>query len=259
MTPYLIKGISLESPSRNRMTSYKTRAIVIKRLSYGESDRILTLFSHELGKLGVIAKRVRKSGSKLAGYTELFSESDFILSSGRSMDIITDASLVSSPMSHTLDLDESKMLYFFAEIIYKLFPDKQPNAEIYDSLSFVLKNIENKSTKLLYIYFVTRVLKTLGIYPELGVCLSCGEKPGGDIVFDNQSGGIFCEPCKGKTFSSKPVSKEVIKLWRFFLDSKNTEILRLKIEPDILEVLYQISTDYITKASGIEYNTLRQL
>lgn len=61
----------------------RTRAIVLRRTNYGESDRILNLLTPE-GKVAVLAKGVRKEKSRLAGGIELFSISDVVIHQGRS-------------------------------------------------------------------------------------------------------------------------------------------------------------------------------
>lgn len=65
------------------MRTVKTKAIVLKRTNYGEADRILQLITPNNGKLGVIAKSVRRQKSKLAGAVELFSQSDITIARGR--------------------------------------------------------------------------------------------------------------------------------------------------------------------------------
>lgn len=57
------------------MVYKKTNAIVLKRINYGEADRIITVLTQDCGKLRLLAKGVRKSTSKLAGGIEIFSES----------------------------------------------------------------------------------------------------------------------------------------------------------------------------------------
>jgi DNA repair protein RecO (recombination protein O) len=66
------------------MKAERTNAVVLRRINYGEADRILTLLTREFGKQALIAKGVRKERSKLAGGIELFSESDisFIVGKG---------------------------------------------------------------------------------------------------------------------------------------------------------------------------------
>ena len=61
----------------------KTQAIVLRRTNYGEADRIVQLLTPEHGKIGVMARGVRKEKSKLAGGIELFSVSEVMVRQGR--------------------------------------------------------------------------------------------------------------------------------------------------------------------------------
>ena len=65
------------------MNQIVTSAIILRRIDYGEADRILTLLTPEHGKLRVMAKGVRRPKSKLAGGIELFSVSKISYIKGR--------------------------------------------------------------------------------------------------------------------------------------------------------------------------------
>lgn len=65
------------------MQTTRTSAIILRRINYGEADRILTLLTRDYGKQALIAKGVRKEKSKLAGGIELFSESDISFIKGK--------------------------------------------------------------------------------------------------------------------------------------------------------------------------------
>ncbi len=72
----------------------KTKAIVLRRTNYGESDRILQLLTAEGYKTSAIAKGVRREKSKLAGAIELFCVSDVTIHTGKSeMGVLTSARL----------------------------------------------------------------------------------------------------------------------------------------------------------------------
>ena len=61
------------------MGIYKAEAIVLRSMVYRESDRILTLFTREAGKVSAIAKGVRKTTSRLRGAVQLFSHTRLVL------------------------------------------------------------------------------------------------------------------------------------------------------------------------------------
>jgi DNA repair protein RecO (recombination protein O) len=66
------------------MKQLADEAIVLKRLDYGEADRILTVLTRTSGKISLIAKGVRKPKSRLAGGIELFTVNNVTYIDGKS-------------------------------------------------------------------------------------------------------------------------------------------------------------------------------
>lgn len=90
-----------EIPNRD----LRTKAIVLKRTNYGETDRILNLLTPE-GKISALAKGVRKEKSRLAGGIEIFCLSEVVLHKGKSdMATLTSASMLEFYRGILMDLD----------------------------------------------------------------------------------------------------------------------------------------------------------
>src|ERR1700737_397182 len=70
------------------MSTYREEAVVLRKLDYGEADRIYTLLTKDHGKIGAIARGVRKTSSKLASALEVYSQVDIQLAHGRNLDVI---------------------------------------------------------------------------------------------------------------------------------------------------------------------------
>src|SRR5215472_10454825 len=70
-------------PWRKRLATYRDRAVVLRKLDYGEADRIFTLLTRTHGKVGAIAKGVRRPESKLGPSLELYGHVDVLLAKGR--------------------------------------------------------------------------------------------------------------------------------------------------------------------------------
>jgi len=69
-------------------SSYTTQVICLKSIEFGDSDKILTVYSPDYGKLGLIVKGVKKPKSKLAGAAELLSVSQVHCHKGKSLDVL---------------------------------------------------------------------------------------------------------------------------------------------------------------------------
>ena len=75
---------------------YRCEAVVLRQRRLGEADRILTLYTPQLGKLDAVAKGVRKQTSRKAGHLEPFTLTALLVAGGRNLDIITQAETVES-------------------------------------------------------------------------------------------------------------------------------------------------------------------
>lgn len=121
--------------------AYRATAVILKRKNTGESDRILTVFSREHGKLRVIAKGVRKAASRRNAHLELFNEAVIMLHKGTSLDVVTQAEAMVTFTDKLVELWQVSAAYYVAELVDALVPDNAENAETYDLLSGVLKDI----------------------------------------------------------------------------------------------------------------------
>src|SRR6478735_9842138 len=66
----------------------KTQAVVLRSIRYGEADRILHLYTPHRGRVGAIAKGVRRTRSRFGGRLEPFFRLRLVLHEGRS-DLMT--------------------------------------------------------------------------------------------------------------------------------------------------------------------------
>ncbi len=102
------------------MGSITTKAIVLSRVNYGEADRIMQVITPDYGKLGVIAKSVRRERSKLAGGIELLAVCDLVLHQGRGeLAIVTGARLDTFYSQILEDYDRLQLAYYVLKDVSK--------------------------------------------------------------------------------------------------------------------------------------------
>ena len=63
--------------------TFKTEAVVLRSIRYGEADRVLHLYSVDRGRIGAMAKGVRRTRSKMGGRLEPLSRVRLVLRQGR--------------------------------------------------------------------------------------------------------------------------------------------------------------------------------
>src|SRR5207248_1992885 len=63
--------------------NFKTEAVVLRSIRYGEADRILHLYTEERGRVGAMAKGVRRVKSRFGGRLEPLFRVQLVLHEGR--------------------------------------------------------------------------------------------------------------------------------------------------------------------------------
>jgi DNA repair protein RecO (recombination protein O) len=188
----------------SRVRLYATEAIILRRIDYGEADRILTLMTPEQGKLRVIAKGARKITSRKAGHIELFTRVKLLLARGRSFDIVSQAETVETHRELREDLLRGSYAHYLSELTDTFAQEGSEDPALYDLLVNGLAWISTAPDPALAVrYFELRVLTLAGYRPQLFRCARTGEllvidpAPEGQanslpyIPFSPQEGGVL--------------------------------------------------------------------
>lgn len=152
------------------MTVERTKAIVLRRTSYGEADRIVRLLT-PFGQRSVIAKGVRREKSKLAGGIELFAISDIVITSGKgNLGILTSARLITFYRHILEDYDRLQFGYEAINLIARASEDID-EPEWYTVLSEVYKGLNDMSVvlQLVQTWFYVRYAELTGYELNLRV------------------------------------------------------------------------------------------
>lgn len=151
------------------MRQLRTSAIILRRIEYGEADRILTLITPDAGKLSLMAKGVRRAKSKLAGGIELFSTSEITYMPGRgSVGTLVSARLQKHYGDITKDIDRTMLGYELIKLLDKVTED-EPEAEYYTLLegAFEALNDATIPIDLVRLWFSAQLLRQAGYTPNL--------------------------------------------------------------------------------------------
>lgn len=151
------------------MQSYRFEGVVLKRMNYGEADKIITFFTREKGKLSLLVKGVRRATSRRAGSVELFQQiRGYAISGKGGLDILTEVQLLKSSTSWQKFLGRITIAYELSEVVDKLTPDQIPQPDVYDYLISCLSNIPQldgdwqQVTKKWLLHIIT----LLGFWPD---------------------------------------------------------------------------------------------
>jgi DNA repair protein RecO (recombination protein O) len=189
--------------------SFKTEAIVLRSIRYGEADRILHLYSATHGRLGAIAKGSRKPRSRFGGRLEPFFRLDLILHMGRGqLSTVTSATTVAGYPRLRERAASLGAAARACDAVLRLLDTVQPNRAAYNLLCRYLDLLDepepSEGTALpAALAFRLKLALAAGFAPELGSCARCGEA---DHLsgFSGAAGGVVCTSCEGSGFELCP-------------------------------------------------------
>jgi DNA repair protein RecO (recombination protein O) len=148
------------------MRNYSSLGIVLSRKNYGEADRILTVITKHYGKKSLIAKGVRKTGSRKRGHLEIFSLISFSASAGRGMDILTEVETVDSYKNIRRNLRKVALMYYFVEVAVRLLNEDEKNEKYFETLRHFFNRVKDeKKLKSLRKEFIFNTLTQFGFWP----------------------------------------------------------------------------------------------
>jgi len=147
---------------------YKARGVIIKRANLGDTDRLVTVYSEDFGKILVKAKSVRKNQAKLKGHLELFLYSHLMIAPGRGFDIITGAETIEPFSKLRNSLSSLAAGYYLAELIDKLIVGPEKDENIWSLFLSSLKQLNQVrcDTKAVVGNFESRLVEFLGYGTE---------------------------------------------------------------------------------------------
>jgi DNA repair protein RecO (recombination protein O) len=243
---------------------YKTEAIVLKRTNLGEADKILTIYTPNMGKIRAVAKGVRRPKSKLGGHVETLTRSSMMLASGRNLDIITQSQTLDSYLPLRNDLLRTSCALYAAELVDRFTEEHVGNYPIYRLLLNTIEQIaETDNVDLLLRYFEIQMLGYLGYKPQLQTCVSCREalEPQ-ENYFSASGGGVLCPSCRATEPRVRPLSLNALKVLRLFQDSDYGQASSVRLSPGLakeLEIVLREYTRYLLEREVKSAEFLDQL
>jgi DNA repair protein RecO (recombination protein O) len=228
---------------------------VLRRKDIGEADRILTLFTPQLGKVRAVAKGIRKPRSRKAGHLELFTCTRLLLAVGRDLDIITQAEGLDPYRPLRDDLLRSAYGAYMVELLDRFTPDGEENPELYDLLRQGLTWASTAADLALAArYYELHLLGLAGYQPQLRRCVACGRGLAAeDQFFSAQEGGVVCPTCAKEHTGAQGASGRLrmslaaFKLLRYMQANSYAKVAALSVSSRTQTEVEYLLARYITE------------
>jgi len=183
----------------------------------GETSKLVTFFTRELGILKVVAKGVRSSKSRIGAALEPLTVSRIVYydRENRELQFLSQADIVEFFPNLTADLEKWGYANACAELVYRAQTSAEATAKLYPILLNTLRAMNDKTAeaRICFWGFQTKLLGVLGVAPNLRKCLHCStvpiflqsktndvgtvhaDKNSNAYHFDISRGGFLCSNC----------------------------------------------------------------
>lgn len=205
--------------------SFKTEAVVLRSIRYGEADRVLHLYSATRGRIGAIAKGSRKPRSRFGGRLEPFFRLNLVLYEGRGdLATVTAADTVAGHSNLRASGSALGAAARACDAVLRLLDSTEANPAAYnllcrylslldgEGLDDAMRDTDGAAGLATALAFRIKLSLSAGFAPELTACARCGEADG-LTAFSGAAGGVVCGACERDGF---PMSAEA---HRFLLDA----------------------------------------
>jgi DNA repair protein RecO (recombination protein O) len=215
------------------VTVYSAEGVILRKVDYGEADRILTVLTRERGKVPAIAKSVRKSKSRMSGQLDVFAHGRMLLAEGRSMDVITQFERITENSALGSDLKRAAVASVVTEVADKIMEERHAVPEMFTLVVDALRYLSDRETSPVMELsdFLMRVLAELGYTPELTRCARCGGPLGEEgLSFSALAGGVVCSSCGHHDLPARLVTVRTVKVLRVLASGDRELFFRLRLE-----------------------------
>jgi DNA repair protein RecO (recombination protein O) len=240
----------------------KAEGIVIGRRPLGESDRLVTFYTRQLGKVRGVARAARRPRSRFGSALELFTVGELVFfDTGRSDLLRIDHfDVVRAFRGLREDLERLGHASWMVECVARLTADHDPHPALYRLLRRGLTAAEGPGpASTAAICFGVRCVDLLGHRPRLDRCIGCGRRyPFGPAALDVSAGGLVCRDCEPEAAGAMKMSAPAVAAWTRLGALSWEEALTLRLDRLELE-LSALVDGYVSRLIGQPTRTPRFL
>ena len=213
---------------------FTTDALVIGSMRYREADRIVTLYTRDRGRLGAIAKGVRRTKSKVGGRLEPFSLVRASLYYGRGLYTVVGVDTLRTFQGVREELFRMQEGARLLAAVRHLFPGEEGSVPAFNLLVRGIARLADSTdpATAASVVLATRLklLVLLGYAPEMSRCAACSGE-GSLYGFSPSLGGVVCELCASAGAASCfALSAGAISTLRALLDNPLADVEHLCLD-----------------------------
>lgn len=236
------------------MKNVKTKGIILVENNVGDYDKMITMLTPGLGKIGCHAKGARRNKSSLMAGTQFLCFGEYLLFKGNDTYNINSCEPIEIFYNIRIDYDKLK---YVAQIIKIVCDVTNENDNSYRTLQLLLNTLYTiseleKNLDLVLAIFKIRLLSILGFTPKIDKCKNCNEEI--DIkYFSIKDDGIKCGACGKIDKSAIQISEGTLTAIRYIITAPAKKIFSFNVSEECIKELELVSKIYLNEKIEKEY------
>ncbi len=235
----------------------KTEAVVLSKLNYGDTSKIVTLYSKDFGKISAMIKGGRSPKSKIGMVIDPLNHIQIILYSKetRELQIISSADLISHFPGIKEELEKLKYSQAILELLKNLLPEREANLRLFKGVLRILSLLELSSEQPIILFgrFFLFFLSELGYEVQLDKCAVCGktnlEKIELSYIYEL---GILCSNCRKNYAETYTLTSELFNYLNCLKNSKKIEITDPAVAEKAIVFMEKYLKFHVSDFKGIQ-------
>ena len=174
----------------------EVRGLVIRTVDIKETDRLITIFTEQMGAVTALARGARSLKSRKMAATMQFCYGSFVLYTREDKTWVKEAELIESFFDIRQTIEGLALAGYIAEVLSDVTVAEAERDLLRLSLNSLYAIAKGKyDLEKIKAVFEIRCASILGFMPDVLECESCGEKSG-EFFFDIMGGHIECAACR---------------------------------------------------------------
>ncbi|WLD92116.1 DNA repair protein RecO [Alkalihalobacillus sp. AL-G] len=237
----------------------KSEAIVIRTSDYGESNKVLTVYTRDFGKLGVMARGAKKTKSRLSSVAQLFTHAHLLIQKGSGLGSLNQGEIINTYRAIKQDLFKTAYAAYIVELLDKSTEENKSSPALFQFLNLSLTYLdEGIDPDVIRAIFEMKMLRISGVGPSVDRCANCGRQEGA-FSFSIAEGGFLCEQCRQVDPNALSLAPQTARLLYLFYHIDLARLGNVSVKEETKKTIKLILSTYMDEYTGIRLKSKRFL
>ncbi|WP_054752999.1 DNA repair protein RecO [Piscibacillus salipiscarius] len=237
----------------------KVEGIVLRTKDYGETNKIVTLYTKEFGLISAVARGAKKSKSRMAAITQPFIYGSFLIQLGKGLGTIHQGEIIHSMRNIREDIMLTAYVSYMCELLSKIVNEREPSKHIFDELYVSLERVsEGDPPQAITLMFELKMYYVGGFAPVLDTCVN-GHDDRPIAAFSITEGGVICDQCIYRAEDYFKLTPHIHKIIKLMSQTSIKRIRNLNIKKKTLVFIRELLDQYYDRFGGMPIKSKRFL